>query len=405
MRRMVAFLLCLATVLSLTACGSKGGDSSAVSEPADTGTHFKGYAELSEALGYEMLRVEDDTLEPMDYAMQGDDIGVITYSSASDSTVTLKMTVNPASNERISILSDASQHQGGVSAPSKEFSPLNVYVDKDAKLCFCSFTYTKDGYTGYLNLSETNTDFHSGFSDRLIGFVEQLYQSKETPGFVAYLDNIAREEQAAAQAEEDKKNKELEAKKKAEEAARQAELKARQEEQRLKEEEEARKKAEAEEKKRKEEEAKKKAEEEKKKKEEAEKKKAEEKDKSDDKKKDDKKKDDKKTDDKKKDDKKKDDKTSDDKKKEETTKTEEKKDTKPAGKIKLKYYDITLVNVGDAYTCEPKSGKAPYTWKSADKSVAKVNDKGTITAVGSGETTVTVTSKDNYQAKIVVRVP
>ncbi len=107
---------------------------------------------------------------------------------------------------------------------------------------------------------------------------------------------------------------------------------------------------------------------------------------------------------KKKADEKKDDEKAEPDKKDEETKEEEQKDTKPAGKIKLKYYDITLVDIGDYYTFEPGNGKAPYTWKSADPKIATVDKNGRVTAVSSGRTTVTVVSKDNYQATIDVYV-
>lgn len=373
MRRLLALLLCFATILSLTACGSKGGDSSFTGD--DSYTHYETFGELSEVLGYEMLQIEDESLKLIDYASLGNTIGILTYQSDRKSQVALKMTIDAPSNEHISILTDDTQQQGGIQAPSEDFSALNVYIDKDADLCFCPFTYTEDGYTCYLNLSETGTDFNSGFSDRLISFVDQLYQSNDPSGFAVYLDNIYQAEQAAIQAEEDARKAEEEKKRQAEEAARQAELRAKQEEQR-KAEEEARQKAEAE-KKAKEEAAKKKKEEEAKKKAEEEKKKSDEK-----------------TDDKKKD--------SD--KKEDEKKEEEQKDTKPAGKLKLKYYDITLVDIGDYYTFEPGNGKAPYTWKSADPKIATVDKNGRVTAVSSGRTTITVVSKDNYQATIDVYV-
>ena len=88
----------------------------------------------------------------------------------------------------------------------------------------------------------------------------------------------------------------------------------------------------------------------------------------------------------------------------EEKKSEEKK-KKSEGSITLTYYDITLVNVGDAYKFEPKGGSGGYTWKSADKSVASVSKDGTVKAEGKGTTTVTVTSKDGLTADVIVRVP
>lgn len=79
--------------------------------------------------------------------------------------------------------------------------------------------------------------------------------------------------------------------------------------------------------------------------------------------------------------------------------------TLSAGKLKLEYYDITLAQVGHSYTCKPGNGTGPYTYKSANTSVCKVSSNGTITAVGSGQTTVSASSADGYTASIIVRVP
>lgn len=87
----------------------------------------------------------------------------------------------------------------------------------------------------------------------------------------------------------------------------------------------------------------------------------------------------------------------------EAKKTEEKAEDDASSSITLEYYDITLVNVGDAYTFSPSGGDGSYTWKSADSSIAAVSDSGTVTAVGSGETTVTCTSGD-LSVDVIVRV-
>lgn len=76
----------------------------------------------------------------------------------------------------------------------------------------------------------------------------------------------------------------------------------------------------------------------------------------------------------------------------------------PSGTISLEYYDITLINVGDAYTFSPSGGNGTYSWSSSDSSVASVSADGTVTAVGSGTATVTVTSGDGLSANITVRV-
>ena len=49
-------------------------------------------------------------------------------------------------------------------------------------------------------------------------------------------------------------------------------------------------------------------------------------------------------------------------------------------------------------------GKAPYTWKSSNEAIAKVDANGTVTAVSGGNATITVTDADGTTAECVVRV-
>lgn len=335
MKKIFALFLSLALCISLAACGSQ-------KEPADTSmedtaVHYDSYELLKSVLGYDMFQFEDERLTLTGCSIQDETIGVLTYSTDKDHTVTLKMTVDEPSNETLSTLSEETKQQGGVQAPSGDFGPLNVYLDKDANLCFCPFTYTSGGYTCYLYLSETDTTFNTGFSDRLIDFVDLLYQSTETPSYVTYLDNIAKAEAAAEQAREEAANP----KPKEDTTPQQDQT-------------------------------------------------------SDEAQEEDQPQDDKSE-------------NTDAQPTEDTPSQPEETPTEPetpaaTGSITLEYYDITLVNVGDAYTFSPSGGASPYTWRSANTNVASVSSGGTVTAVGSGQTTVTCTSSDGLSVEIIVRV-
>lgn len=338
MKKLFALFLSLALCLSLAACGSQ-------KEPADTSmedtaVHYDSYDLLKGVLGYDMFQFEDDSLTLTGCAIQDENIGVLTYSTDNKHTVTLKMTVDEKANETLSILSEDTKQQGGVQTPSGDFGPLNVYLDKDANLCFCPFTYTSGGYTCYLYLSETNTSFNSGFSDRLIDFVDILYQSMDTPSYVTYLDNIAKAEAAAARAREEAAN-----------PPPKEDTTTSQEQDTTSDTNQTDNAGDT-------------------------------------------------TGD-----------SADTQPKEDTTTepedtpvTTEPETPATTGSITLEYYDITLVNVGDAYTFSPSGGTSPYTWKSANTNVAIVSSGGTVTAVGSGQTTVTCTSSDGLSVDIIVRV-
>lgn len=333
MRRLFALLLSLALLCSLVSCGSREADSSA--DAYDPSVHYASPDLMAEVLGYDMFPYDDASLTLTDCAVLNENIGILTYSTENQSVVTLKMTVDADANESISILSDSTQQQGGVQAPCADFGPLNVYIDKDADLCFCPFTYQEDGYTCYLYLSETGTDFNSGFSKRLITFVNQIYQSSETSSYVTYLDNIAKAKAAAEKAQE--------------EAAKQKEAessegdKSQDTDQQPKPDSQDKETPPAE--------------------------------------------------------------PAEDDEPAQQPETDTAEPEAPAGSITLQYYDITLVNIGDAYTFTPSGGTAPYTWTSADSSVATVSSGGTVTAAGHGQTTVTCSSSDGLIVDIVVRVP
>ena len=54
---------------------------------------------------------------------------------------------------------------------------------------------------------------------------------------------------------------------------------------------------------------------------------------------------------------------------------------------------------------KPASAKAKLKWESSDKSVAKVNSKGVVTAKGTGTCTITVKTKDGKKvAKCKIKV-
>lgn len=79
-------------------------------------------------------------------------------------------------------------------------------------------------------------------------------------------------------------------------------------------------------------------------------------------------------------------------------------DTTDETAITLEYYDLTLVHPGDIYTFSPSGGSGSYTYESSDPSIATVDESGTVTAVGPGTATVTVTSDDSsVEARIHVK--
>lgn len=75
----------------------------------------------------------------------------------------------------------------------------------------------------------------------------------------------------------------------------------------------------------------------------------------------------------------------------------------PTGAIELEYYDMTF-RPNEGYTLHPKGGTEPYTWKSADQSIATVTAEGTITTHAVGQTTLTCTDKNGVTAEVIIRV-
>jgi hypothetical protein len=76
--------------------------------------------------------------------------------------------------------------------------------------------------------------------------------------------------------------------------------------------------------------------------------------------------------------------------------------TVEAASVKLNKTSITL-GVGSTYTLKVKGTSKKVTWSSSDKSIAKVNSKGKVTAVKKG--TVTITAKvgnKKYKCKVKV---
>lgn len=74
----------------------------------------------------------------------------------------------------------------------------------------------------------------------------------------------------------------------------------------------------------------------------------------------------------------------------------------PDTAVALDKDDFTL-DAGETYTLKASSGSGDYTWKSDDDGIASVSDTGIVTAVSSGNTTITVS--DGYTtAQCIVRV-
>ena len=354
MRRFLSLLLSALLVCALASCGAAQDQSDQPEK--DTAVHYDNVELLNEALGYPMIQFLDVQLTLTDCAMQDQAIGILTYTNADDHTITLKMTVDQDYYESLSLLSDTAEHVGGVQAPSDDFGTLNVYSDQGT--CFCPITYTVDDYTCYLNLSETDTSFNGGFSEHLISFINQLYQSDEVPGYVTYLDNIAKAQAAAKKAQEaaqQAKEQEDQQKQEAEQQTEETTQQPAEEEPEQESEEQTEQSDPQVDETQDEEEA----------------------DPGDE------------------------DETQDD---QQTSQDEEEPQSNDADTITLAYYDITLVNVGDAYTFSPSGGNGSYSWKSANPNVASVSQDGTVTATGVGETTVTCTSGD-ISATVTVRVP
>lgn len=348
MKRFFSLLLTAALLCALAACGSSQDQSDQPGE--DTAVHYQSVELMNEALGYPMIQFSDEQLTLTDCAVQDDAIGILTYTSPENHTVTLQMTVDEQHYEALSILSNTAEHVGGVQAPSDNFGTLNVYSDQGK--CFCPITYTVDDYTCYLNLSETNTSFNGGFSDRLISFINQLYQSDEVPGYVTYLDNIAKAQAAAEKAQEEAQKAEEQAQQQAQEPAQEEEQQQTQPQEQ--EEEQSTQQQESEEPEPQDQDT--------------------------------------------------EPEQGNEAEEEEPQTSESTEQTQSTDTITLTYYDITLVNVGDAYTFSPSGGNGSYSWKSANPNVASVSEGGTVTATGIGETTVTCTSGDT-SVTVTVRVP
>lgn len=73
------------------------------------------------------------------------------------------------------------------------------------------------------------------------------------------------------------------------------------------------------------------------------------------------------------------------------------------GTITLEYYDMTF-RPNEGYTLHPSGGTAPYTWSSADETIATVTSEGSISTHAVGQTTLTVTSSDGLSANVIIRV-
>ena len=371
MKRILSVTLSLLMLFSLSACGSSARTEQKVEEKGSL-------AETGEALGYDLLgyNTSGTTLSFDSTAVVDDDIGQAVYKNGK-SDVTLRMTLNEEKFQGLAGYKNAGT-AGAIEAPTDVFSKLSIQV-VDNSTYFCEFTYTHTGSTCYLSLAETKTNLDL-YSVLLIDYVNQLYNMEGTPNFVNALnpdlgkgdesaeasasqESSAQQPEQTTEPEPEPDEEQVTEEKTEEETEEPAEEEPAQEEKTQEEPAEEEKKTEEKSEKKSEEKSEEKTE-----------KKSEEKT------------------------------EKQSKEKTEEKKSEEKK-KKSEGSITLTYYDITLVNVGDAYKFEPKGGSGGYTWKSADKSVASVSKDGTVKAEGKGTTTVTVTSKDGLSAEVIVRVP
>lgn len=72
--------------------------------------------------------------------------------------------------------------------------------------------------------------------------------------------------------------------------------------------------------------------------------------------------------------------------------------------LTLNLTDVTLVNLGDTYSFQVTGGDGHYTWTSAGPWVATVDQKGVVTAVGTGYATITCTDGAGNSVSSTVRV-
>ena len=351
MKRILSVTLSLLMLFSLSACGSSTRTEQKVEEKGSL-------AETGEALGYDLLgyNTSGTTLSFDSAAVVDDNIAQALYKNGK-SEVTLRMTLDKDKAEGLAGYRNAGT-AGAIEAPTDVFSKLSIQV-VDNSTYFCEFTYTNCGCSCFLSLAETETNLDL-YSTLLIDYVNQLYNMEGIPSYVYKVDPSLKEEETPAESSEAE----------AASVSAEAEPSAEPEKESAEESGEATAEESDKESAKEEEEAEEKDSE----KEDSEKKESEKED-------------------------------SEKKESEEKKEKKEKEEEKASGSITLTYYDITLVSIGDYYTFEPKGGKSPYTWKSANKKVATVSEDGTVKAVGKGTTTVTVKSKDGITAEVIVRVP
>ncbi|MCD7837735.1 MAG: Ig-like domain-containing protein [Clostridiales bacterium] len=177
MRQLLSLILALSLLCSLSACGGSEDDSPIVEDKSSA-------AEVSEALGYDLLEPESDDLTFSAAAVIDGAIGQVEYR-AGDSTITLRMTLEADLLDGLAGYENAGM-AGGVDAPSDVFSTLEVCVI-DESIYYCEFSFTSNGCTCYLSLAETKTDF-TNYSALLIDYVNQLYNLEEVPSFVYAVD-------------------------------------------------------------------------------------------------------------------------------------------------------------------------------------------------------------------------
>ena len=368
MRRFFSLTLALLMLCFLAACAG--------SQEQEQKVEVKGgIAEVSEALEYDFLgyNTSGTTLSFDSAAVVDDNIAQALYKNGK-SEVTLRMTLDKDKAEGLAGYRNAGT-AGAIEAPTDVFSKLSIQV-VDNSTYFCEFTYTNCGCSCFLSLAETKTNLDL-YSTLLIDYVNQLYNMEGIPSYVYKVDPSLKEEETPAESSEAEAasvsaEAEPSAEPEKESAEESGEATAEESDK-----ESAKEEEEAEEKDSEKEDSEKKESE----KEDSEKKETE------------------------KENSEKEESEKEDSEKKESEEKKEKEEEKASGSITLTYYDITLVSIGDYYTFEPKGGKSPYTWKSANKKVATVSEDGTVKAVGKGTTTVTVKSKDGITAEVIVRVP
>ncbi len=177
MRHFLYLFVTFSFLLTLTACGSKEA-------PVVQEKEFS--ADAGQTVGYRLLEpdYQENNLIYISSTVTDNKVAQVNYNSG-DSTVTLCMTLDETRFHGLAGFQN-SAYAGGIETPGEAFSPLDIRLTNDTTY-FCEFSFTYDGHTCYLSLSQTNTDL-SRYSDLLIRYVDQLYVLDTAPDFVYALD-------------------------------------------------------------------------------------------------------------------------------------------------------------------------------------------------------------------------